>query len=138
MYVLIINVVSCPPGALIWKIKYLVYSRHISDINNLLWQQFKKFYFKLISIKYITTQALMSFSNRLHTKYIHSSHNHAQTHQFNKNNAWWLKKTTKMLVETEPKNAWQNKTYKTYYKSVAYLHVGIKWNVGTTCARGLA
>ena len=24
MYVLIINVVSCPPGALIWKIKYLV------------------------------------------------------------------------------------------------------------------
>jgi hypothetical protein len=27
----------------------------------------------------------MSFSNRLHTKYIHSSHNHAQTHQFNKN-----------------------------------------------------
>ena len=26
----------------------------------------------------------MSFSNRLHTKYIHSSDNHAQTHQFNK------------------------------------------------------
>ena len=26
MYVLIINVVSCPPGALIWKIKYLVWS----------------------------------------------------------------------------------------------------------------
>jgi len=25
VYVLIINVVSCPPGALIWKIKYLVY-----------------------------------------------------------------------------------------------------------------
>jgi len=24
MYVLIINVVSCPPGALIWKIKYPV------------------------------------------------------------------------------------------------------------------
>jgi hypothetical protein len=24
VYVLIINVVSCPPGALIWKIKYLV------------------------------------------------------------------------------------------------------------------
>ena len=39
---------------------------------------------KLISIKYITTQALMSFSNRLHTKYIHSSHNHEQTHTFNK------------------------------------------------------
>jgi hypothetical protein len=26
VYVLIINVVSCPPGALIWKIKYLVSS----------------------------------------------------------------------------------------------------------------
>jgi hypothetical protein len=25
VYVLIINVVSCPPGALIWKIKYLVF-----------------------------------------------------------------------------------------------------------------
>jgi hypothetical protein len=25
--------------------------------------------------------------NRLHTQYIHSSHNHAQTRQFNKNNA---------------------------------------------------
>ena len=24
VYVLIINVVSCPPGTLIWKIKYLV------------------------------------------------------------------------------------------------------------------
>ena len=46
-----------------------------------------KFYLKSILIKHITTQALMSFSNRLHTTYIHSSHNHAQTHQFNKNNA---------------------------------------------------
>jgi hypothetical protein len=46
-----------------------------------------EFYLKSISIKHITTQALMSCSNRLHTKYIHSSHNHAQTHQFNKNNA---------------------------------------------------
>ena len=26
----------------------------------------------------------MSFSNRLHTKYIHASHNREQTHQFNK------------------------------------------------------
>ena len=43
-----------------------------------------KFYLKSISIKHITTQALMNFANRLHTKYIHSSHNHAQTHQFNK------------------------------------------------------
>jgi hypothetical protein len=46
-------------------------------------QSYSKFYLKSISIKHITTQALMSFSNRLHTKYIHSSHNHAQTHQFN-------------------------------------------------------
>ena len=49
--------------------------------------EYSDFYLKSISIKHITTQALMSFSNRLHTKYIHASHNHAQTHTFNKNNA---------------------------------------------------
>ena len=38
VYVLIINVVSCPPGALIWKIKYLVSCIHI--IFNL-YQQYR-------------------------------------------------------------------------------------------------
>ena len=32
----------------------------------------------------------MSFSNRLHTKYIHSSQFHVQTHQFNKKNNYRL------------------------------------------------
>jgi hypothetical protein len=48
-----------------------------------------KFYLKSILIKHITTQALMSFSNRLHTKYMHSSHNHARTHQYKKKNDAW-------------------------------------------------
>ena len=33
VYVLIINVVSCPPGALIWKIKYLVSCIQINSIS---------------------------------------------------------------------------------------------------------